>query len=234
MDPCGGLASTAHDLARWSAFVADPDPAVLSPDTLEEMCQPQALIDVDGWTAGMGLGFFLVRSAAGRTWVGHTGGMPGHITGVFTHRESGTGAHGADELDLGPRPGRLRRRASASTWSTHDPVEEEPWRPGHRRARGARRAAGRVVQRGTPFAFSVRAAGSRPGPGRCRPTGRRRCSSGSGDDVYRTVSGRERGELLRVTRDARRHPVTLHWATYLVTREPLAFGEHHRRLSLRR
>jgi hypothetical protein len=46
-----------------------------------------------------------------------------------------------------------------------------------------------------------------------------------GDDLYRTVKGRERGELLRVTRDARGVPVKLNWATYLVTREPLAFGE---------
>ena len=111
MAPCGGLASTATDLARWSAFVAEPASEVLSPDTLEEMCQPQAMIDVDGWTAGMGLGLFLVRSKAGRTWVGHTGGMPGHITGVFTHRELRHRRDRADELLLGPRPRRVRRRA---------------------------------------------------------------------------------------------------------------------------
>ena len=39
MDPCGGLASTGADLARWSAFVADPVDEVLAPDTLEEMCR---------------------------------------------------------------------------------------------------------------------------------------------------------------------------------------------------
>jgi hypothetical protein len=45
-------------------------------------------------------------------------------------------------------------------------------------------------------------------------------------DRYRTVSGRERGELLRVTRDGRGLAERLHWATYLFTREPLGFGEH--------
>jgi hypothetical protein len=45
------------------------------------------------------------------------------------------------------------------------------------------------------------------------------------DDVYRTVSGREAGELLRVTRDADGRVSKMNWATYLVTREPLAFGE---------
>ena len=47
-----------------------------------------------------------------------------------------------------------------------------------------------------------------------------------GDDLYRTVSGRERGELLRVTRAADGTVTKLNWATYLFTREPLAFGEN--------
>ena len=46
-----------------------------------------------------------------------------------------------------------------------------------------------------------------------------------GGDRYRTVAGRERGELLEVTRDADGRPVKMSWATYLVTREPLPFGE---------
>jgi hypothetical protein len=51
-----------------------------------------------------------------------------------------------------------------------------------------------------------------------------------GEDRYRTVSGRERGELLLVTRDERGVPVKLNWATYRATREPLAFGESPSRL----
>ena len=50
-----------------------------APDTVEEMCQPQIVIDRERWKAAQGLGFFLVRSGD-RTCVGHTGGMPGHIT----------------------------------------------------------------------------------------------------------------------------------------------------------
>jgi hypothetical protein len=45
------------------------------------------------------------------------------------------------------------------------------------------------------------------------------------DDLYRDVSGRERGELLRVTRGDDGAVTQLNWATYLFTREPLAFGE---------
>ena len=39
------------------------------------------------------------------------------------------------------------------------------------------------------------------------------------------MSGRERGELLRVTYDADGSVVKLNWATYLVSRAPLGFGE---------
>jgi hypothetical protein len=46
-----------------------------------------------------------------------------------------------------------------------------------------------------------------------------------GDDLYRTVSGRETGELLRVTRNGGGEVVKMNWATYPVTRTPLAFGE---------
>ena len=43
------------------------------------------------------------------------------------------------------------------------------------------------------------------------------------EDVYRTVSGREHGELLKIVRDADGRPVKLYWATYPFTRtaEPL-------------
>src|SRR4029079_16744910 len=77
--------------AVWCALLADPPAERLSPDTMEEMCQPQIPLNSQLWNGAMGLGFFLMRSSAGPTDVGRTGGMPGHITGVFTHRESGTG-----------------------------------------------------------------------------------------------------------------------------------------------
>lgn len=45
------------------------------------------------------------------------------------------------------------------------------------------------------------------------------------DDLYRTESGRETGELLRITHDETGAVTKMNWATYLVTREPYAFGE---------
>ncbi len=46
-----------------------------------------------------------------------------------------------------------------------------------------------------------------------------------GDDRWRIVEGRERGELLRVVRGDDGAPTKLYVATYPVTREPAAFGD---------
>lgn len=224
MAPCGGMASTADDLVRWSAFVADPDPAVLSPDTLEEMCQPQVLRDVQGWTAGMGLGFFLARSRGGRTWVGHTGGMPGHITGVFTHRESGTGALVLMSGSVTPAPDQLAVELGEHVL-THEPDEPEPWQPGTDLPPELAGLRGIWFLEGSPFVFSVVAgrleARAQDAPATSPPS----VFEPIEDNRYRTVSGRERGEQLVVTRDGAGVPVKLSWATYRATREPLAFGE---------
>jgi CubicO group peptidase (beta-lactamase class C family) len=225
--PCGGLASTAADLARWSAFVADPGD-LLSADTLEEMCQPQILLTTDNWNAAMGLGFFLIRSGNGRTWVGHTGGMPGHITGVFTHRESGTGGI-ALMNNSAPVPPDAFAVELGEHVLEHDPVEEEPWRPGSEIPDEYRPLLGRWFSEGQPFVFWVeqgelRARVDKPAAAKLTPSRFEKVS----DDVYRDVSGRERGELLRVTRDADGTVTKLNWATYLFTREPIAFGEHLR------
>jgi CubicO group peptidase (beta-lactamase class C family) len=225
--PCGGLASTANDLATWSAFVADPG-ELLSADTIEEMCQPQILLTTESWNAAMGLGFFLIRSSTGRTWVGHTGGMPGHITGVFTHRESGTGGIVLMNASAPPPPDAFAIEL-ADHVVEHDPVEEEPWRPGTTIPDEFRGLLGRWFSEGQPFVFWVeqgelKARVDKPAAAKLTPSRFVRVS----DDVYRDVAGRERGELLRITRAADGTVTKLNWATYLFTREPIAFGENLR------
>jgi CubicO group peptidase (beta-lactamase class C family) len=223
LDPCGGLASTGADLARWSAFVADPVEEVLRPDTVEEMCEPQAVMDREQWTAAMGLGFFLVRSGK-RIYVGHTGGMPGHITALFTNRAAATG--GVVLTSSGTTPDITGFAVSLADRVTDlEPALPEPWRPGTAVPEELAGLLGVWWSEGSPFVFSVREgrlearAESLPDdkpPSRFEPVE---------PDVFRTVSGRERGELLRVTRDGSGRATKLSWATYLCTREPYAFGE---------
>ena len=223
LDPCAGLASTGADLARWSAFVAAPDPAVLSPDTLEEMCEPQAVIDRERWTAAMGLGFFLVRFGT-RTYAGHTGGLPGHVTALFTDRKAGTGAvaltNSGTSSDIAGLAVSL-----ADHVSEHDPVEPEPWRPGSVLPADLAELLGVWFTEGSPFHFTVRHGrleARSPSQPKHEPSS---VFEEVDTDVYRTVEGRERGELLRVRRDEAGRVTRMSWATYLVTREPYGFGE---------
>ena len=154
LNPCGGLASTGADMARWSAFVADPVAEVLAPATLEEMCEPQVVMDRERWTAAMGLGFFLVRSGT-RTYVGHTGGMPGHITAVFTDREAGTG--GVVLTGSGSTPDVAGFATTLADLVTdHEPVDPEPWRPGSVVPPELAELVGVWYSEGSPFVFSVR------------------------------------------------------------------------------
>ncbi|WP_230395004.1 serine hydrolase domain-containing protein, partial [Plantactinospora alkalitolerans] len=110
LGPAAQLWSTASDMARWAAFLADPaalDPAgaVLRPTTLDEMRWPVTTTDEALWTAGFGLGLILVpqgeRSGGGRSagggrvlHVGHDGAMPGFLASVYGRR-GGTGTPGA-------------------------------------------------------------------------------------------------------------------------------------------
>ena len=223
MAPCGGLASTAHDLALWSAFVADPG-SLLSADTMEEMCQPQVLLDPDQWSGAMGLGLFLMRSPSGRTWVGHTGGMPGHITGVFTHRASGTG--GIVLMSSTASPASDASRSSwPTTWSSTtrsrtrrgSPAPRSPTSSVRCWAAGSRGSAVRVLGR----AGRARARIDKPGAERLTASRFEQVA----DDVYASHRPRARRAPPGHPR-TRRHGHQLNWATYLFTREPIAFGEH--------
>ncbi len=222
--PAGALASTAADLARWTAFVADPDPAVLDPATMAEMTRPRAFVDADGWQMGMGLGFFLLRSPGGRVLAGHTGGMPGHVTGVFTDRSTGTAAI---VLMNSSTPGDPAGFAAelVDVVLDREPPEPEPWRPGTEVPDELRPLLGRWYSEGAAWDFSVRQGGLEVRSPAWPATRDAWTFERTGPDLYRATSGAERHEPLRVLRDDTGRVESLRWATYRVTREPLGFGE---------
>ncbi len=222
--PAGALASTAADLARWTAFVADPREDVLAPATMEEMTRPRAVVDTEGWQVGMGLGFFLLRSPGGRLLAGHTGGMPGHVTGVFTHRDSGTAGIVLMNSTTPGDPAAFAARL-VDTVLDRDPEEPEPWRPGTELPDDLVPLLGRWYSEGRPWDLVVRGGALEarsPEWSAERPAwGLERVEA----DLFRTTSGMERGELLRVLRRPDGSVESLRWATYRMTREPLGFGE---------
>ncbi|MGN6414957.1 serine hydrolase domain-containing protein [Flexivirga sp.] len=221
-DSAGVLASTLADMVRWHGFLLDPDEDILSPDTVEEMRQPQIAAD-PGWNTAWGLGLELERRD-GRIWFGHTGGMPGGITGFFSEAESGTTGAVLMNNSISKDPAGTAIKLGAYAL-THDPELPEPWVPGTVEPAALKPLVGQWFSEGAEFTFAIR-----EGKLTARLAGAPADSPVSvfeaeGEDVYRTVSGRERGERLVVRRRDDGSVKQCNWATYRFTREPLGFGQ---------
>ncbi len=116
----GWLWSTPADLARWGAFLADGNDAVLPKASLDRMARVQTMVDEAGWSVGWGLGLELYRRGD-RILVGHGGAMPGFLAGLVVHRAertgaavlTNTGAEAAPESACA-RPDRRRARRTAT------------------------------------------------------------------------------------------------------------------------
>lgn len=221
--PAGALWSTLEDLMRWADFLAQGDDMVLADDTLAEMAQVQIMADPRAWSLAWGLGLELFR-CGDRVLVGHTGGMPGFLTAVVIERESRTGtvvlANAIGDFD----PGDVACHIT-TTVLDRDPPSQPAWRPGPPVAADLVPLVGRWWSEGTPFEFFVRNgqlhARAEKAPTSQPPAVFERIDA----TTFRTVRGREQGELLRLTYEG--DDVTLlHWATYRVTREPESFGDH--------
>jgi CubicO group peptidase (beta-lactamase class C family) len=110
----GQLWSTVGDLCAWAAFLAGGREGVLDASTVEEMWFPQVMVDPDRWDRGWGLGLELYNRD-GRIFGGHGGAMPGHLAGVYVHRESGADTRDSARARVGhARAVAGRRRAVAA------------------------------------------------------------------------------------------------------------------------
>lgn len=127
MAPAGQLWSTVADLGRLAGFFTAPDESVLTPDTVAEMTVGQIGIP-DGSAAGSyGLGLRLAV-ANGRSYLGHTGSVPGFLAGMFVDRERGAAgvcvANGGDGLRAQAFPIELM-----DLLEEHEPVIPAAWAP---------------------------------------------------------------------------------------------------------
>jgi hypothetical protein len=223
--PAGELWSTPRDLGRWAAFLAGPVAEVLSADTLDEMCHPQAMYDLDGWLLAWGLGLMLHRRGE-RVLIGHGGAMPGFVAGLAVRRPEKVGAVVFANTSAGAEPGEL---AVALTLDVvdGDPALPTAWRVGPPVASEYEGLLGRWWSEGSEFVFAVedgKLAARRTDVPRSKPPA---VFERVAADLYRTVSGREQGEVLRVVRDDRSGAVIkMYWATYPFTRRPTTFGPH--------
>ncbi len=231
--PAAGLWGTAKDLARWAAFLAEPaalDPsgAVLAPDTVDEMRWPLTVTDETLWSVGFGLGLILIPRGDRVVHVGHDGAMPGFLAGAYGRRGGdappacgvavlGSSGTATEILDL--------PHALLTAAAEHDPADIRPWRPGSPPPEHLRPVLGRWWGEGYEYVFSWHD-GALQARGVGDPAGKppaifRELAA----DLFRTVSGREAGELLRLTRDGQTGDVVeMHWATYRFTRTQETFG----------
>ena len=110
MAPAGQLWSTADDLTKWAAFLAEPT-RQLARATLAEMCAPVVISDLDSWTTGTAWAWSC--SARGeRVSSGTAARCPATWRPVAVHRPAGTGVVAfANAYTLhGPRIAELGRR----------------------------------------------------------------------------------------------------------------------------
>jgi CubicO group peptidase (beta-lactamase class C family) len=220
--PAADLWSTTTDLGTWAAFLADPDGAVLSADTIEEMCHPQVMYDLDAWTLGWGLGLMLHRRGD-RVLVGHDGAMPGFLAGIAVRRPDKVGAVALANTSAGADPGGLALDLALRVLD-EDPRPAEAWRPGPPVPAAVEELLGQWWTEGVAYTFSAREGRLEikavTSPASAEPS----VLTEEGPDVFRVVSGRAEGELLRVVRREDGTVEKLYWVTYPVTRDPRPFG----------
>lgn len=221
MAPAGQLWSTVADLAKWAAFLADPQPAVLAPQTVTEMCAPVVISDLDSWTSGYGLGLELYRVGE-RVYVGHGGSMPGYIATLAVHRPTRTGvvafanAYGFRRSSIAALGNEI-----LTTVLDREPPPAPPWRPAAPAPADVEQLSGTWWWMGREYQASWDGSTGQlvltnlmPGGG--TPWRFER----EGADRWRGRSGMNDGEVLTVRRDGTGTVTALDIATFIFHRDP--------------
>jgi CubicO group peptidase (beta-lactamase class C family) len=216
-----GLYSTVGDLARWGAFLAEPDESVLSASSVSEMHDVQVMAEPD-WTLGWGLGLELWRRGE-RIFGGHTGGFPGFLSILVFARHERIGAVLLTNSSSGAKLSATGLDLLEAALEELAP-EREPWTPEEAPPEEMVPVLGRWWSEGEETVFSWRGGKLEAQLASAPPEREPSVFEPEGEDRFRTVSGRERGEVLRVVRNGRGEVERLYWATYPFTRTPEIFG----------
>jgi CubicO group peptidase (beta-lactamase class C family) len=214
----GELWSTPPDLCRWAAFLADPVDEVLGRDTVEEMHAFQTMTDLQHWTVGHGLALMLMRKGE-RIFSGHSGAHLGFLSNVACHRPTRTGAAVVTNSSSGVAITALGVALAddvAGGW----PADPGVWSPGDELPAELDGVLGAWWSEGIEYLFRYRD-GRLEAVLRDAPLGQELTRfTREGEDLYRAVDGVERGEVLRIIRDADGVVIRLELAGYPFDRRP--------------
>jgi CubicO group peptidase (beta-lactamase class C family) len=217
----GQLWSTTGDLARWGAFLAAGDDDVLPKEALDGMARVSVMADAERWTVAWGMGLGLYRRGD-RVYAGHGGAMPGFLSMLLVHRQSETGA--VVLANAGAQVAVDKIALDLVETTIEDAPPTPAWLPDEGPPDEVAAMLGRWWTEGYELLVSWRDGALRSELVGASAWNRHSTFAQDGDDRWRCVEGRERGELLRVVRDEDGTPVRLYFATYPCTREPSTFG----------
>lgn len=127
MASAGQLWSTAGDLCRFGAFLAEGDDRVLSADSVREMRTPAAPLGVGDWGVTYGLGVQVLQ-AGGRELVGHGGSLPGFVAGLWVSVADGVAGAALANATSGVSAGRVAAELVGIV-AEAEPRIPEVWRP---------------------------------------------------------------------------------------------------------
>jgi CubicO group peptidase (beta-lactamase class C family) len=213
----GQLWGTVGDLCRWGAFLADPDEAILAKKSAEEMRTVQVIAEHERWLAGYGLGLSLRRDGE-RVVAGHTGSMPGFIAVMyFSPRENLAIAALTNVSDATLPPlGLSLIRTTVEEW----PVAPKAWRAGDPPPEDVVPLLGIWFMEASQMTLRWRDGRLEAAFPDAADWEKPAVFEQETDDRWRTVSGPEQGEALRVVRSDDGSIERLVWAGYPVTRDP--------------
>jgi CubicO group peptidase (beta-lactamase class C family) len=216
MAPAGQIWSTVEDLASYGAFLAEPRPDVIAPESLREMSVVHTSTPGDALTGAYGLGL-RIAVVSDRTYIGHSGSMPGFVAGLFVDREHKTAAvclaNGTEGLRAQGLPIDLLR-----TVEELEPTLPPAWKPHAGVPPQVMELLGLWHWGNTAFTMSYDGAGLES---RLLSSGERWCTyRRDGDDRYVGTSGYHTGEVLEVQRRPDGSVSHLECATFVFTRTP--------------
>ncbi|MEU2980067.1 serine hydrolase domain-containing protein [Streptomyces hirsutus] len=223
MAPAGQLWSTAGDLARFAAFLANGDARVLSVESLREMRRPAAPAEATDVASGYAYGLGLeLRHRDGRALVGHTGSLPGFLACLAIGVEDDVAAVVLANCTSGPMlfpvaADLVRIVAEA------EPRVPAPWRPLREFDSTLLELVGQWYWGTQGFALRLSANGLlslEPLSG----TGRRARFCSNGDGTWTGLEGYYAGELLKPVRRPDGSVSHLDLGSFVFGRQPYEEG----------